>query len=113
MYITDVFRYSEEDLQQVFIILEEVRHKWFRIGVELGLSEGELSIIKAGYPGDIHSCLRQTLKQWLHKDQFATRGMLFNVLEAIGEGELIEKLPLGMFIKAFIQLILISLSSLL
>ena len=55
---------SVSDLCQVMEELTDVSAKWYDIGLQLGLSVGQLDGIKKQY-SDLSDCLRETLKVWL------------------------------------------------
>ena len=55
---------SEKDLLNVMEELDDVRAKWYNIGLGLGLSVFTLDGIKADH-SNISDCLREALKTWL------------------------------------------------
>ena len=56
---------------------------WKAIGTLLGLSNGELQAIEAGYPTNVQWCCNQMLKKWLEMDTTASWHKLFAVLESL------------------------------
>jgi len=52
------------------------------IGTLLGLPNGELKAIEAGYPTNVRWCCNQMLKKWLEIDTTASWGKLFTVIES-------------------------------
>ena len=55
---------------------------WEVIGTLLGLPNGELKAIEAGYPTNVKWCCNQMLKKWLEMDPTASWGKLFAALES-------------------------------
>ena len=73
-------------------LLEElvnISHKWYYLGIQLGL-EGKLDNIKSDHPENSQHCLSETLSTWLKVDQSATWHTLCAALcsETIGEERL-------------------------
>ena len=54
---------TKKNLKDVKKLLNEVRRKWYNIGIELGLDIDELDTIKKG--NDPDDCLVEMLKVWL------------------------------------------------
>ena len=57
-----------DDLASVQRAVWEGRAKWYNIGLELGLTAGTLDSIKLANQGDPDHCIRETLKNWLRRD---------------------------------------------
>ena len=55
---------------------------WFEIGIQLGLSCGELKAIKAGNPTDVKWCCNEMWMQWLQEDATASWEKLFMVINS-------------------------------
>jgi len=55
---------------------------WRKIGVELGLADAKLDIIRADYPHSVEECCRVMLQEWLKEDTTPSWKKLFT---AIGE----------------------------
>ena len=55
---------------------------WKVIGTLLGLPNGELKAIEAGYPTNVKWCCDQMLEKWLEMDTTATWSKLFTVIES-------------------------------
>jgi len=55
---------SASDLLVVTEQLNDIRAKWYDIGLQLHVSVGTLDAVKEQYDGTSH-CLRETLKIWL------------------------------------------------
>ena len=53
------------DLHVVLEELNDVRAKWFNIGVQLGVSVGTLKAIEKQYLNDPTDCFREALMTWL------------------------------------------------
>ena len=56
---------SLEDLRDVLNELNQVRDKWYNLGLQLKVSVTELQKIEAEYKTDTGTCLRQMLIKWL------------------------------------------------
>ena len=73
----------------------EGRAKWYNIGLELGLTAGTLDSIKLANQGDPDRCIRETLKNWLRRDDLhPSWSGLAKSLRAppVGLGQLAEEL---------------------
>ena len=55
---------------------------WRVIGTLLGLPQGELKAIEAGYPTNVKWCCNQMLEKWLDTDTNASWGKLFTIIES-------------------------------
>ena len=55
---------------------------WEVIGTLLGLHNGELKAIEAGWPTNVKWCCNQMLKKWLEMDTTASWRKLFTVIES-------------------------------
>ena len=61
------------ELHVVMDELNDVRTKWYDIGLHLGVGVDQLDCIKRQYSNsDFSDCLRDTLKVWLETDHFPT-----------------------------------------
>ena len=52
------------------------------IGTLLGLANGELRAIEAGYPTDVKWCCNKMLEMWLEENPTASWRKLFTVIES-------------------------------
>ena len=57
-------RLTLEDMREVRRLLFPIRRMWYSIGIELGLSVGDLDTIRADQT-DVLDCLTAMLKKWL------------------------------------------------
>ena len=55
---------------------------WRVIGTLLGLPQGELKAIEAGYPANVKWCCNQMLEKWLDTDITASWRKLFTTIES-------------------------------
>ena len=55
---------------------------WRVIGTLLGLPQGELKAIEAGYPTNVKWCCNQMLEKWLDTDITASWRKLFTAIES-------------------------------
>ena len=53
-----------DNLQKVLSLVQDVSHKWFNLGLQLGIKECDLKCIECDYK-DVQSCLREMLSVWL------------------------------------------------
>ena len=75
--------------------LFDVNHKWYDIGLRLGVDYGTLESIKHQYPQDMSTSMREMLARWLKRiDPLATWETLATVLQSriIGEATLAQQL---------------------
>ena len=56
---------SLSQLGEVVRLLWSARLKWHNLGLELGIHETELQVIKANHPNDVEACFREMLSHWL------------------------------------------------
>eukprot|EP00731_Ephydatia_muelleri_P004602 Em0002g778a len=59
--------------------------KWYRLGLQINISENELDKIKANNPTDVDSCILEMFKTWLRNTPDATYAELKDALDRIGE----------------------------
>eukprot|EP00731_Ephydatia_muelleri_P004490 Em0002g666a len=59
--------------------------KWYRLGLQLNISENELDKIKANNSTDVDSCILEMFKTWLRNTPDATYAELKDALDRIGE----------------------------
>ena len=84
-----------DDLTSVLRAVWEGRAKWYNIGLELGLTAGTLDAIKLANQDDPDRCIRETLKDWLRRDDVhPSWSGLARALRAppVGMGQLAEEL---------------------
>ena len=84
-----------DDLASVQRAVWEGRAKWYNIGLELGLTAGTLDSIKLANQGDPDHCIRETLKNWLGRNDLRPSWSdLAKSLKApsVGHGQLAEEL---------------------
>ena len=56
--------------------------EWKIIGSLLGLPNGELKAIEAGYPTNVKWCCNQMLEKWLEMDTTASWDKMFRAIES-------------------------------
>ena len=56
---------SLPQLGEVVRLLWSARLNWHNLGLELGIHETELQVIKANNPNDVEACFREMLSYWL------------------------------------------------
>ena len=84
-----------DDLASVLRAVWEGRAKWYNIGLELGLTAGTLDAIKLANQDDPDRCIRETLKNWLGRDDLhPSWSSLARALRSppVGLGQLAEEL---------------------
>lgn len=54
---------------------------WKKIGMELDLPDGMLSIIEANYPSDVERCCNKMLSRWLERDTSASWQKLLTAID--------------------------------
>lgn len=59
--------------------------KWYKLGLQLNISEHELETIKENNPKDNDSCKREMFKKWLEETPHASYSELKDALVKIGE----------------------------
>ena len=65
--------------------LETVVPEWFRVGLELGLSEATLSTIKYDHHRSVETCKRKMVQKWLHSPRLNPSWCsLVKALQAVG-----------------------------
>lgn len=70
-----------------------VANKWEDIGILLGIEDGQLAKVKADYPMNSGSCLREMLRIWLKKVEPQPLWTdLIDSLNALGEEKLAQQL---------------------
>ena len=58
---------------------------WFSLGLNLGMNDYELQVIRDNYPRDNKSCKRMMFSKWLQQDLEATYKKLIFALEEMCE----------------------------
>ena len=53
--------------RDVLRCLEQVVSEWFRLGLELGVAESALSTIEYDHHGDVATCKRKMVQEWLRQ----------------------------------------------
>ena len=65
--------------------LETVVPEWFRVGLELGLSEATLSTIEHDHHRSVETCKRKMVQKWLHSPRLNPSWCsLVKALQAVG-----------------------------
>ena len=73
-------------------------HRWFPLGLQLGLLQPTLSTIKANHRDDVESCLQECLTLWLSKADKVTESggptwdSLASALNKLGENATADKI---------------------
>ena len=77
------------DLPEVQTAIWDVRYKWYKLGMELGIKQETLKSIKANYHND-EACFKEMLSAWLHSDPHPSWERLLAALEQpyVGYSEL-------------------------
>lgn len=73
------------DLHNVLRAVKDVVTKWFNLGLNLGLSDTTLGVVRSNYPQDAESCLRAMVSKWLSSDTQASWEKLVNALTTMEE----------------------------
>ena len=75
-------------------LLNEVKAKWYDIGIQLDISPGTLDAIKSECHGELGACLREMGKHWINTDENATYDALEEALSSgpVGENVLADKI---------------------
>ena len=63
---------------------------WIVIGMQLGLTSGELKGIEAKYPNDVKLCCNLMLEKWLEMDPTASWAKLITVI-TVSSGKAVDK----------------------
>ena len=72
------------------LVISQVAHKWFPIGIELGMSGEQLEEIQGNSNGILERCLGNLFYEWEqnpHEDKPFTWGTLINILRSVKVGE--------------------------
>ena len=69
--LRDLYRY----------IVGQQAAQWEWLGLELGLNNGQISIISRDYRNDVEACCRKMLSKWLEMDPSATWGKLDDAIK--------------------------------
>ena len=56
---------DSSDLPEVQTAIWDARHKWYKLGVELGIKQETLKSIKGNFQND-EACFKEMLSAWLH-----------------------------------------------
>ena len=59
--------------------------RWYNLGLQLGIEDTELDVIKENNPGDIDACKRNMFKTWLRIIPSPSYQQLVEALQAVGE----------------------------
>ena len=54
-----------DNLGQLLDLLYDACHKWYNLGMTLGIKEAKLEIIRSNWPRDEEACFREMLSEWL------------------------------------------------
>ena len=65
---------------------------WYRLGIQLGVTEDDLDTIEQNYPRDAKICRLKMFGSWLGSDTSATYAKLIKALVEVGKPSLAEKL---------------------
>ena len=87
--------FSLEDLRHIIEALVEVKHKWFQIGIQLGLSPSTLECIEGQCSNSFDKALYEMIKEWLKlSDQPHTWNDIVHALrlKSVDEGTLAGKI---------------------
>ena len=86
---------SKGDLKWLVEQLHPVRAKWYELGLQLGLSSGDLDVIKKNRNSDASSAFMEMLKQWLAGEN-PSREALAKALQTkcVDEGRLVQDIHL-------------------
>ena len=113
----DDYRYTERDFEGILETLKSSAWKWKDIGLALGFTYGELSMIECNPMLIVQhpplSYLRHVLRHWLQwgpgdgrgSRGYATYGMLSAALWKVNMGAHASNLPQGMFIASAVYII--------
>ena len=73
----------------------EGRAQWYDIGLQLGLTAGDLDAISENHPRNAGRCFTETLKEWLRTCEHPSWSSLARCLRAppVGLGELADQIP--------------------
>ena len=65
---------------------------WYRLGIQLGITEDDLDVIEQNYPRDAKMQRSKMFGTWLRSDISATYEKLIKALVVVGKLSLAEKL---------------------
>ncbi len=71
---------------EVLKSIEPVVGPWYRLGLELGLTNGTLETIEHDHQRDVETCKRRMVREWLKKPQATWRSLELALLK-VGEEE--------------------------
>ncbi len=71
---------------EVLKSIEPVVGPWYRLGLELGLTNGTLETIEHNHQRDVETCKRRMVREWLKKPQATWRSLELALLK-VGEEE--------------------------
>ena len=92
---------TSKPLLKDLVCLKVTPTKWYRLGLQLNISENELDKIKANNSTDVDSCILEMFKTWLRNTPDATYAELKDALDRIGEHSVAAQLlqPSGRHMK--------------
>ena len=64
--------------------------KWYRLGLQLGITSGDLDVIEKNYPRDADMCKVKMFDKWLRGDTNPTYKKLVRALATVRERNLAE-----------------------
>ena len=65
---------------------------WYRLGIQLGVTEDDLNAIEQNYPRDAKLCRLKMFGTWLRSDTSANYAKLIKALVVVGKPSLAEKI---------------------
>ena len=83
--------YVLQGMQKLINHLSKVAHKWYAIGLQLGVDRSDLDKIR-GDRNDAKTCLSSMLSYWLDNNPDAHRSQILEMLAAINEQFLARRL---------------------
>ena len=76
------------------LVIPKMAHKWFDMGLQLGMRRAELEIIKSNYDHDCKGACRQMFTEWLNTDtkQSWQKVLIALSSKSVGKKNLAEEL---------------------
>ena len=68
-----------------------VHAQWSSLGLQLGVPEGELDVVKADNPGSVEQCMKAMLQWWLQKYPQKGWSDIVKALEAIDRNDIAQE----------------------
>ena len=65
---------------------------WYRLGIQLGVTEDNLDVIEQNYPRDVKMCRSKMFSTWLRSDSSAAYKKLIKALLEVDKTSLAETL---------------------